>query len=315
MPHSNGHLPQTRGTRGGENRMTNALRLCASLEDRLRDLRGTTLRRHSVFDAAANFTAADGHLLTFLADNQPMAVSSVQLPTADIRGFFGDAETLQLGDGCLLGPGLDIRLGNTPQVSPYIRDCSALQNEAALLAQLREALLGPIPQAGIYKELTACKTLSLPEQDGICANEKLAPRFAQLLDSLLSGGQPGALAEAAGSVMGYGVGLTPAADDFLLGLLAALSLEEITAADFQSLATVCAKNLSRTTDISAEMLYHGCQRRFSAPVVCIFDAKQSAAGTAALLNHGHSSGHDTLCGIYAGLTALHRRRKTNAAQS
>ncbi|HBB28033.1 MAG TPA: hypothetical protein DC000_02075, partial [Clostridiales bacterium] len=67
---------------------------------------------------------------------------------------------------------------------------------------------------------------------------------------------------------------------------------------------VCKANIYRTNDISAEMLFHGSEKRFCEPIIEFFKSSDISKATANIRNIGYSSGHDILCGIYAGLILL-----------
>ncbi|MGF1703469.1 DUF2877 domain-containing protein [Photobacterium makurazakiensis] len=108
--------------------------------------------------------------------------------------------------------------------------------------------------------------------------------------------------------IGYGKGLTPSGDDFLLGVLAVLSglsqihLEAATA--YQRFQLHVPQNISKTTDISAHYLSLALSRHFSKPVqwlvYYLFTATDRPTMEAAIttnLNIGSSSGADTIAGI------------------
>lgn len=115
--------------------------------------------------------------------------------------------------------------------------------------------------------------------------------------------------------IGYGKGLTPSGDDFLLGVLAVLSsVYEIypKAADiFQRIALQVQQQLGKTTDISAHYLSLALSRHFSQPVQWLVyyllttqDESTIAIAMAKNLSIGASSGADTIAGILYCITQL-----------
>lgn len=109
-------------------------------------------------------------------------------------------------------------------------------------------------------------------------------------------------------LIGLGDGLTPAGDDFLVGLLAALrGLEqEEQAVRFRTaLEEEVEAQLAKTNDISAEFLRYACRGAFSRPLCQLFSPAEPEAALDWLAGIGHSSGIDTLTGVREGL-ALYR---------
>lgn len=104
-------------------------------------------------------------------------------------------------------------------------------------------------------------------------------------------------------LLGLGIGLTPSGDDFLCGVLAGLTLcGQICHPFSNALQAVVREHLYDTNDISRTFLTCALQSHFSYAVVSIL---HTASPDAILTNFeaiGHSSGIDTLCGIYYGLS-------------
>lgn len=99
-------------------------------------------------------------------------------------------------------------------------------------------------------------------------------------------------------LLGLGIGLTPSGDDFLCGVLAGLILlGKQETDDFQNLSTEITRNLTRTNAISAAFLHCATEGQFSEALVNLGSVpfSQSQQMFHAI---GHSSGADTLCGLY-----------------
>lgn len=108
-------------------------------------------------------------------------------------------------------------------------------------------------------------------------------------------------------ILGLGIGLTPSSDDFALGILAVFHrygspLEPV-------LKSCLSRQLSRTTPVSREMLWHALENRYPVYVRKFFHEVEHSqmldpAHLEEFLLHGHSSGTDLLCGILWGLWML-----------
>ena len=100
-------------------------------------------------------------------------------------------------------------------------------------------------------------------------------------------------------LIGLGIGLTPSGDDFLCGILAGLVLTDNQDHPFTiKLKEQLKKNLKNTNDISRAFLNCALKSHFSEAVKKIPTATSPAELLAPFEAIGHSSGIDTLCGIY-----------------
>lgn len=108
--------------------------------------------------------------------------------------------------------------------------------------------------------------------------------------------------------IGYGIGLTPSGDDFLIGVMAVLaSIQKLNPAAgeaFQCLQKQIPQGIAKTTDISAHYLSLALSQHFSKPVqwliYYLFTATEIPTIEATIttnLNIGSSSGADTVAGI------------------
>ncbi len=114
------------------------------------------------------------------------------------------------------------------------------------------------------------------------------------------------------SIIGLGSGLTPSADDALVGIMAVLHfLENSKYAPTSILPElVCKLAKGRTTDVSLKYLRCAAQKRFALPLISVvkslFDSNTTEfdfPALAKLLASGHTSGKDTLRGIAKALRA------------
>ena len=108
-------------------------------------------------------------------------------------------------------------------------------------------------------------------------------------------------------LIGLGIGLTPSGDDFLTGILAGLILCDQDQSPFAlKLKEEVPKHLQDTNDISRAFLSCALKGQFSQTIKILQEHPDiDAAGLQEnFLKIGHSSGIDTLCGIYFYLNTL-----------
>ena len=107
------------------------------------------------------------------------------------------------------------------------------------------------------------------------------------------------------SLIGLGIGLTPSGDDFLCGVLAGLILTGNSAHPFTSvLKENIRANLSNTNDISRTFLSCALSSHFGKPVKDLVFPSSPEDILASFEAVGHSSGIDSLCGIYYAFTLI-----------
>lgn len=100
-------------------------------------------------------------------------------------------------------------------------------------------------------------------------------------------------------LIGLGTGLTPSGDDFLCGVLAGFALTDKMDSIFSlSLRTEIEKHLCDTNDISRAFLICALNGQYSLPVNALFKEPSIDEITDSFQKIGHSSGIDTLCGIF-----------------
>lgn len=106
-------------------------------------------------------------------------------------------------------------------------------------------------------------------------------------------------------LIGLGSGLTPSGDDFLCGVLAGLQLLKLDTHLFSHhLKSAIKEHLQDTIDISAAFLSCALENQFSLAVNGLSSVPSLENMKENFLAIGHSSGIDTLCGVYFILDAL-----------
>jgi Protein of unknown function (DUF2877) len=253
---------------------------------------------HAVFARACYFECGDA-LLTLgaatLADG-PTTLLLGREVVVDLRRAFRRGETVRCRGGRVRSAGmtLDLRhadIWRVPDPRPTL-DAGALAARVKLarmrLAQARRTRSSVLDRSGevaIDALIRACRDL-----DAAGAIERAA-RF-----------------------VGWGEGLTPAGDDFLVGLCAVLNALAGSNAGrhafVERVRATLAMQRSRTTPIAAHCLALAAQGHFNADVLNAIDAIRAEPDAHAaertldeVMGAGATSGADALTGILAGFAA------------
>lgn len=259
-----------------------AIQLC----DALPQWRQTVpwFRVHSVFQRACNLQTPEGTLWVVQARGMPLAPAGMVIDCADLRPLFTVGETLRWRDETrLCSAGVCIDLRTATSVSTRLQPCGDAQTLSRLATDIA-AFFHHQPEKGIRQAL---------HTDAALIGAKVS-----LVHWLRTG--EGELREILMSFIGRGEGLTPAGDDFLLGVL--LVLDNWRFASVVELKATLPTLLARTTDISRAMLEQGCHSRYSALLLALATGERQAITRVA--DYGHSSGHDMLTGILTAAQAL-----------
>lgn len=107
-------------------------------------------------------------------------------------------------------------------------------------------------------------------------------------------------------LIGLGLGLTPGGDDFLCGVLAGLFLCGLTPHPFtRLLQKEINEHLADTNEISAAFLSCALANQFSLAVNSLCSLPSGKELLSTFREIGHSSGTDTLCGVYYAFHIRH----------
>nr|WP_329719597.1 DUF2877 domain-containing protein [Caldimonas sp.] len=252
-------------------------------------------RVHSVFARACNLACDDTLLTVHAGSNGPATLRLACAAPADLRNLFDVGESVDCRDG----------YARTTRVELRLRHASVW----------RPATPGPrLPPARIAAHVhDALATLDRRRatQRNVLDNEAVASAAAlreacRALDCEQA-------ARHAGTLIGWGEGLTPAGDDFLVGLMAgldALAGDERRRRLQAALAAAIASAAERTTPIAAHSLRLAARGHCNETLLCLRDALLCEADAVVIgaalhdaLNIGATSGADTVSGLLAGLLA------------
>lgn len=246
-----------------------------------------------------------------------------------VHSAFARAVNLLWHDGRLValhGPG-SLR-------APFAVALEAWPPEAAVPGQPVERRGSAIAFGGIAVDLDAAETRDLRVRpagsgpDALCralagvSAPPTAPGLSsaaaeeaqgRLLDGVRAG-DAARLLEGARGLVGLGEGLTPAGDDCLVGVLAALHAFAPALAQAPALRAGIAEAATGTTLLAREFLRCGLDGRFAEVLVrlCSGPAREAAAAAQELFAVGGTSGADTFRGLQLALDALHEAAPATA---
>lgn len=261
----------------------------------------TTLSVHSVYRKAVNLKAGN-QLLTL----QPRGsvLSPISMITACTEGElaelpFAARKTLSVTLKTEHTSRQDLFLSArklsshvyTENLHKKIRQAIAMAENSDLPPHMRgvELILNQPDLAEESLYMNAVQTILLQFRQAIGDSAKMADTLCRLI--------------------GLGIGLTPSGDDFLCGFLAGLRMSSSVSSQIltvksdnfrQILEKKICSHLNRTNEISAAFLHCAALGQFSIPIHLLLSSEITAEQIyQAFSGIGHSSGIDTLCGIYA----------------
>jgi hypothetical protein len=256
---------------------------------------GFGCRVHSVFRTACNLARGETLLTvaTERAGNGPTNLLLQSCAVPDLRTLFDTGETLHGEAASLRTRRTRIHLGAARVWRPVAR---------------RHLL--PAPDIAPNLRVARARLAQGRSTHSSVIDREAAPVIAQLLSAC--GGRDATAAQAlAGRLIGWGEGLTPAGDDFLVGLLAAfdrLAVGPVERQFFDALATAIGARVGATTAIAAHFLKLAVRSQWVEALDGLLDAlvceRQASLVDIAItrvLETGATSGADTLSGVLAGL--------------
>jgi hypothetical protein len=259
---------------------------------------------HSHFQHALNLSAPSGELLTLLSpryQNLPTAIRVVTPPGWDWRHQSRPREPILLEGNVLRGTRWRADLSQAPCWRP-----------SAERAQGTRSLTGFL---GVYPALASQLALYCRQRE-VRSNLQLLPGWPAdgRAPRLNIGDEKAVLESGVSELIGYGSGLTPDGDDYLLGYLAALQpWQHIDAIreHLKLLRPAIRSQLHKTTSISRHYLTLALQGHFSEPVDHLTStllrgrpAVEIAMSAIKVMEFGASSGVDCLGGFLHGIRAL-----------
>lgn len=160
--------------------------------------------------------------------------------------------------------------------------------------------------AGGFRRLFISDESMLPRDDHFLVTDT-ARKILSRCDKYWLNGRFVDAASELNRMIGLGIGLTPSGDDFLCGILAGFILSgHQDHLFFRSLRKQIAENLDRTNELSGAFLQCALSSHFSLTVKHLCSCHTAGETASAFSQIGHSSGMDTLSGIYYALSLLQK---------
>lgn len=254
---------------------------------------------HSHFENALNLVTDSGEMMTLTGMHVPSFPTSIRVcaPTWWDWRLGGSARQVGYSSGVLRHAAWSVDLTRARCWVPDCRDIepslAALSTEA--LGELERALSDHVDQTGVQSALCLYENHSSVAPKPIIAwQDDVARVEAQVIQ-----------------LIGFGLGLTPDGDDFLLGYMAALSpwrLHGYVSGHLSAVGAIVNRHLHRTTDVSRHYLRLATGGHFSQPVLQLVDAMARGDNHPSLrqladnvLCFGASSGADCMAGMVHGL--------------
>jgi hypothetical protein len=251
---------------------------------------------HSVFARACNIACGDS-LLTLVAPGVAAAPTAFVLArdASDLRSRYRVGDAVARRGTHLASRRCVVDLAGATVWRPD--DRRSIGDPAQLDANLREC------RARLDLRLPGSASIVHREGRGVCVRLERACRDCDV-DAALSN---------ASQLIGWGEGLTPAGDDFLIGMLAALhamTSSASRAAFVARLGGAVESQAIRTTAVAAHALRLAARGHFSADLHELRDALLSSGDVARVrraaddaLDVGATSGADRVAGVIAGVSA------------
>jgi hypothetical protein len=264
----------------------------------------------NVFDRACNLVNVHGDVLAVVTSERGLTPFALVVASGDRAPFRGINETSSVRvqrHRLSLGPfGIDASRAAVWNPVPAWSDIRRLFTGGARLDELAALAFGHGPSGSLLE-------LFDPAGQAGVLPERLKSRAYQGAHELVAGMRTGSIEIAIAGVQrlaGLGGGLTPAGDDFVLGVLLAAWAGLYDGGSEKLCLAVAEAAASRTTALSAAYLRAAARGECSAYWHGLFgallrpEAVELRAAIWALLSVGHTSGADALAGFLAARLAV-----------
>lgn len=262
------------------------------------------LSMHSIYRDVINTVDVDGNLIVLL--NHKKHLSPMSIVIDDLVEF----ENLrQQGTFTLAFAGESlVDLSDIAMIDLYLYArpafCPQLISAGSILLRFLEQSAPPDSFYAILSQLITGEAVPCESSWDNRAREIMIPKLSQYLQALY---QHRPIDENL-NILGFGRGLTPASDDFILGLSALLQYAGDPRA--QAIKSHGTQYIGTTTFVSAQMLKNSWNGHYNLHLHRFFQAIEQGALTGQILRevsaYGHTSGFDTLCGVLMGIEFLKR---------
>ena len=270
---------------------------------------------HSVFDQACNIQLDEHNLITFISSELPDYPSAIKLNIAQNQKLsslgFKKGMKVFLNKDEIRIPDISFSIKLT---GAKIWDSSPLFARSKVSEEVLKKNIKDIRKLTLeYGKIGGMASVIIVEK---CVNNSYKDFVIESIEKLESGIKHfdcKTITEASNGLIGFGPGLTPAADDFLLGVMASLYyigkyfgnhlriLKKIT-------GSIIINFHGRTTLVSEVILRNGSKARFSELIkdlmLALVNKTTVYEECINLINTGETSGSDIISGIVFGGLAM-----------
>jgi hypothetical protein len=280
------------------------IQVSKTLTESLYSLKRCSGQFHSIFNSCINVTLKDNFLLSLILETKPIHSRAVQIYQND--WFYYRLHQIELGDKIYLN---DDRL-EIPSLSLLIPFSRSYVWDPEEWSESHKSSI-----SNLWKNAEFIRKVLFDEERILSFSCEFKILFQNRIASLRYAVKENSLSkviDAIAHLIGFGPGLTPSGDDFIVGFISSyhyLKKSKFTLSinmnDFVEQILLLYKN--KTTFISEMMIYEACKGRFFKPIVELMrnlffsDQKNSLVSAYRLTKIGSNSGMDILRGIICGI--------------
>lgn len=270
---------------------------------------------HSIFKSTINIISEDGKFIPIVVNNKPMSPFSIKLDNLinfkDIDISIGEKLIFTRKD--LKGKNININYyhaGIWDNSIDLVHNFDSLENIKLKLNIIKEYIIKEGNKDGIFQLMQFLPFDLYIDSNHILDSAQLfiKDRFENFLKAF-SNNNIEEINDLSKKIIGFGPGLTPSMDDFLSGMMILnlylshylkFNIEQAYAINHQIVNDI----ENKTTRVSEEMLKQTaigqCNEDIKNLMIAIISINDKGLKNLLdrLINYGHSSGTDILCGIY-----------------
>ena len=297
------------------------------LRDYMKHHDKSILKVHSIFEEAMNLIGEDDTLITLLSPSKGISPMSAIYPLSDFmlqKSSQGDAVEIMGTMLSFLKTGIEIDFSHHDLWNPDIQKRTKVLTDEKLQGQvneLREIIIDYGRLEGIVALIETLdfklETAGFEPSDEISSQaDEPINQYADFIEDRVVGllnafylRDKSQIMKCIPKFVGFGPGLTPSTDDFLLGLIISMIYESKVKGNqmktvLGNASCICGEAVGKTTKVSEAMLLQGAAGKvadsYRAAVQALFyDVKPPLERLCTkVLENGSTSGTDFLFGVY-----------------
>jgi hypothetical protein len=280
------------------------IQVSKTLIESLYSLKRCSGQFHSIFNSCINVTLKDNFLLSLILETKPIHSRAVQIYQND--WFYYRLHQIEPGDKIYLNDDR-LEIPNLSLLIPFSR--SSVWDPEEWPESHKSSI------SNLWKNAEFIRKVLFDEEQILLFPGEFKILFQNRIASLRYAVKENSLSkviDAIAHLIGFGPGLTPSGDDFMVGFISSYHylkkskfILSVNMNDFVEQILLLYKN--KTTFISEMMIYEACKGRFFKPIVELLrnlffsDQKNSLVSAYRLTKIGSNSGMDILRGIICGI--------------